>query len=69
MSLRADLSEIDERAGQLRKLFPLCVDASVTELITQAANELRRLRGMTVRAPKHDPCIAVELDETESRKG
>jgi len=47
-----ELDEIKERAAQLRKLFPLCIDATVPELITQAANELRRLRGMTVRAPR-----------------
>jgi hypothetical protein len=45
----------------LRQLYPTG-SATVAELITQAANEIRRLR-----APKRDR-IAVGLDEQEPRK-
>jgi nitrogen-specific signal transduction histidine kinase len=60
--LRAQLAEIRESAQLLHRLFVTGDSATVAELITQAANEIQRLRGMTVRAPS-------ERDMDKIRKG
>jgi len=47
-----EFQAIDAAISALRKLYPDSDSEPTAEVITRAAKELKRLRGMTVRAPK-----------------